>query len=78
MSEIEFCRQFFDDLLKDRDPAYITTVDLVEYGYQLALKDFNDYPEVFGALDGHQVKVLDGPFESTVIWQEESDTTHQY
>ena len=65
----DFNRQFFADLLSDRDPPYITTTDLVEFGYQLALKDFRDFPEVVGALDGRQVRVLDGPFESTIIWK---------
>ena len=70
MSGEDFYRQFFDDLLKDRAPAYITTVDLVEYGYQLALKDYRELPDLFGRQSGRQVRSLDGPAGETIIWQE--------
>ena len=73
MSGEEFYRQYFEDLLKDRDPAYITALDLVEYGYQLALKDSRDYPHIFGkfAQTGRQVRVLDSDVEETIIWRAE-------
>ena len=66
----DFSRKFFADIMKDRDPAYVTTIDLIEYGYQMALNDYRDCPEFFGVFDGRQVVVIDGPFENTVIWQE--------
>ena len=73
MSGEEFYRQYFGDLLEDRDPAYITILDLVEYGYQLALKDYRDHPHLFGKQSGRQVRVLDSSVETTIIWQ---DTEH--
>ena len=69
----EFYRQYFGDLLRDRDPAYITILDLIEYGYQLALKDYRDHPHLFGKQPGRQVWVLDSSAEETIIWQ---DTEH--
>ena len=73
MSGEEFYRQYFGDLLKDRDPAYIPVLDLMEYGYQLALKDYRDHPHLFGKQPGRQVRVLDSSVEETIIWQ---DTEH--
>ena len=73
MSGEDFYRQFFDDLLEDRDPAYITTVDLVEYGYQLAMKDYRELAHLFGKRSGRQVRSLDGPAGETIIWQETED-----
>ena len=69
----EFYRQYFGDLLEDRDPAYITILDLIEYGYQLALNDYRDHPNLFGKQPGRQVWVLDSSAEETIIWQ---DTEH--
>ena len=74
MSREEFYRQYFGDLLEDRDPAYITILDLVEYGYQLALKDYRDSPHLFGKQPGRQVRVLESAVEETIIWQ---DTEHR-
>ena len=74
MSGEEFYRQYFEDLLEDRDPAYITILDLVEYGYQLALKDYREYPDLFGKQPGRQVRLLDSSVEETIIWQ---DTEHR-
>ncbi len=67
----EFCRQFFEELLDGREPAYLTTIDLVEYGYQLALKDYRETPQLFGKQAGRQVRSLDGPAGEMVIWQED-------
>ena len=70
MNAEEFARQYFGDLLEGRNPAYITTIDLVEYGYQLALKDYREHPHLFGKQPGRQVWLLDTPVEETIIWQE--------
>ena len=67
--EEEFYRQYFGDLLEDRDPAYITILDLVEYGYQLALKNYRDHPYLFGKQPERQVRILGSSVETTLIWQ---------
>ena len=74
MDAEEFYRQYFSDLLEDRNPAYITTLDLVEYGYQLALKDYREHPHLFGKQPGRQVRVLDSFVKETIIWQDDEDS----